>query len=369
MTRTKKRTPCKAACSLLAAAAVLFWAHPALGEDPPPERFEEEVVVSEVLLDAVITDKSGRVILGLGKDDFVVRENGEEVEIAGVSFYSSQERKTSDAIELPGFDLSDIPEDRYFIIFVQEVVGGSIGDLRVRMQRAGRALEEWVSAKLDPADVLAVVSYGNKLKVHQDFTRDRELLSTAIGQAVRGVDPERQWPSRQPPKASIGPLLSALPSGKELRRQTRDIYKGLQVLSRAAAEIQGRKNLIFVGTGFDPLHSPDYHRMWPTMQALNDANIAAYTIDVVPTEVRHSSRPSLQSLALATGGDFFFNFIRFEAPLERIATGTSGYYLIAYKSEHPSGEAGYQRVKVKLANPEFRVRARAGYAFGERDAG
>ena len=50
--------------------------------------------------------------------------------------------------------------------------------------------------------------------------------------------------------------------------------------------------------------------------------------------------------------------MRFTTPLEKIAETMSGYYLIAYRSAHPAGKAGYQRVKVKVANKEFKVRAR-----------
>ncbi len=348
------------------ALAVLLAPHPALAQDPDPERFEEELVVSEVLIDALVTDKDGRVILGLGKDDFKVIEGGREMEIAGVSFYSSQERVPSAAAELPGFDLSDVPEDRHFIIFFQELRSGGrgINNLFARQQRAAREIEEWVVSGLDPADVVAVVSYGYKLKVHQDFTRDRQALLEAITAAAKGVDPESSWPSRQRPEAEIGPLLEALPSGKKLSKQTKNVYQGLQVLARAAATVPGRKNLVFVGVGFDAPRSTEYRRMYPTVKALNDANVAAYTIDLVPTNTDHSSRASLNHLAMATGGDFFFTFIRFGSPLARIAKTTSGYYLIAYRSEHPAGKSGFQRVKVGVANPEFRVRSRSGYSYG-----
>jgi VWFA-related protein len=355
---------------LLAGAVVALSTHPARGqENEATERFEEEMVVSEVLLDAVVTDKKGRVILGLGKDDFKVSERGEEVEILGVSFYSNQERVPSAPTELPGFDLSDVPEDRHFIIFVQELTGGnrSLGNLWSQQQRAAQALQKWVTEDLDPADVVAVVSYDHKLKVHQDFTRDRVALLEAIENAGVGREPERRWPSRMPPESEIGPLLSNLPSGKELSKKTKNVYKGLELLAGAAATVPGRKNMIFVGPGFDPIRSPDYVRVNSAREALSDANIAAYTIDVVPTEIEHTSRDSLQDLAQATGGESFFTFVHFESPLERIARGTTGYYLIAYRSEHPAGDEGYQRVKVKVANPEFRVRARTGYSFGSPD--
>lgn len=374
MAETRIQNHRAAAYCLLAVAAVALWTQPALGQEqaqePPPveptERIEEEMVVSEVLIDAIVTDKKGRVILGLGEGDFVVREGGEEVEILGVSFYSSQERVPSERVDLPGFNLSDIPEDRHFILFIQEPVSGgtSLGRVRPRQLQAGRVLQEWVSTGLDPADVVAVVSYDYKLEVHQDFTRDRTALANAIDAAIRGKSPDRQWPSRQRPDSEVGPLLKGLPAGKELRKATRDIYRGLEVLSAAAANVPGRKNMVFLGTGFDPIRSTEYLRMNPAIAALNAANIAAYTIDLVPTEIDHTSRGSLHDLAIRTGGDFFFTFVRFEAPLEQISEGTTGYYLIAYRSRHPAGKPGYQRVGVKLANPEFRVRARNGYKYG-----
>ncbi len=352
----------------LVALAVLGLPQAAYGQDSSESpSFEDRVVVSEVLIDALVTDKQGRVILGLGPDDFVVEEGGEPVAIAGVSFYSSQERAPSAPIDLPGFDLSDIPEDRYFILFFQEIrsAGAGLNRLFSRQQQAARAMEEWVVSGLAPADFVAVVSYGYKLKVHQDFTRDRQRLLKGIESAARGHDPERAWPSRQPPEDEIGPLLRALPTGKELRKQSGNLYEGLQLLASAAATVPGRKNLVFLGIGFDPIRSTEYRRMYPTIRALNDANVAAYTIDLVPTATEHSLRASLNNLAIATGGDFFFTFIRFDSALEKVSETTSGYYLIAYRSEHPAGASGYQRVKVKLANPEFKVWARSGYSYGD----
>ncbi len=357
-----------AAVWALTLGIVLSLAHPVAAQDDELEVFEEEMVVSEVLLDALVTDKDGRVILGLGKDDFVIEESGRPVEIAGVSFYSSQERVESSTVDLPGFDLSDIPEDRHFILFFQELRAGGrgINNLFARQHQAARAMEEWVVSSLDPADFVAVVSYGYRLKVHQDFTRDRQAILQGISNGLRGVDPASQWPSRRPPEEEMGPLLRALPTGKELRKQSKNIYQGLQLLAKASATVPGRKNLVFVGVGFDHIRSTDYRLMFPTIRALNDANVAAYTIDIVPTHTDHSLRASLNNLAMATGGDFYFTFIRFGSPLERIARTTSGYYLIAYRSAHPAGKSGFQRVKVKVANPEFRVRVRSGYTYGDQ---
>src|SRR5262245_49178235 len=56
----------------------------------PPERFGERLEVREVLLDALVTDAQGNVIVGLDKSDFDVRENGKPVSLTGITFYSNR---------------------------------------------------------------------------------------------------------------------------------------------------------------------------------------------------------------------------------------------------------------------------------------
>lgn len=52
--------------------------------------FRDLIEVSEVLVDVIATDAEGEVVLGLGKDDFVIEEDGEAVEITGASFYATR---------------------------------------------------------------------------------------------------------------------------------------------------------------------------------------------------------------------------------------------------------------------------------------
>ena len=89
--------------------------------EAPRGEVSEELEVSEVLLDVLVTDKTGQVILGLGRDDFVVTEEGEPVEITGLTFYSSYELLGSkEPLEAQGLRVDEIAEDRYFILLVQQ---------------------------------------------------------------------------------------------------------------------------------------------------------------------------------------------------------------------------------------------------------
>ena len=67
---TAMRAPCNKSVLLAATllAAILGPAGEAVGQEEPQETFAEELEVTEVLLDVLVTDGQGRVILGLGKD-------------------------------------------------------------------------------------------------------------------------------------------------------------------------------------------------------------------------------------------------------------------------------------------------------------
>ena len=346
-------------------------------QEAPPPTFEERIEVTEVLLDVLVSDREGNVIIGLGPEDFVVEEDGKEVPVQGVTFYSNRRfLETAGAATKLRIDPDEVPQDRYFVLFFHDQRAANVESpgLMARQLEAGREARKWVRGELLPNDWAAVVSYDQKLKVQADFTRDRGALERAIGDAVAGKDPGGNWPSRLPAAApgrdQPPSLLAGLPSGNELRDRTPTVYEGLQVLARALGNVRGRKNLLLFTIGFgrvNPfgLYEPDPRYYPDTKQALNDHNVAVYAVDLVPTGTEHTMANAMHQLADETGGRYLFNFTSFASPLRQIAEENNGYYLLAYQSRHPAGEQGYREVTVKTRNPEFRVRAREGYRFGD----
>jgi VWFA-related protein len=347
----------------------------ATAQDNPqqPPRFGERIEVREVLLDALVTDPRGNVIVGLGKDDFVVRENGKPVDLTGVTFYSNRRLLAgSPVLAKKGIRIDQVPEDRYFILFFDDQKDHAVDApvLLTQQVDAGRRTKEWIDSQLLPNDWVAVVSYDVKLKVHQDFTHDRRLLAAAVDDAVKGKEAETNWPSRIPAQSSGPSLLAGLPRGNELRERTPTIYDGLQLLARAAGNVPARKNLVLFTNGFGRInpfgqYEPDPRYYPPTMQALNTNDVAAYTVDLWPAgSSNHTMSDAMNQLAADTGGRYLYNFTNFLTVLEQITKENNGYYLLSYRSEHPAGSSGFQRVEVKTANPELRVKAREGYSWG-----
>ena len=336
----------------------------------PADTFAGMVEVTEVLLDVLATDRKGEIVTGLGKDDFVVTENGDPVKLTGVSYYTT--RYGPDGV----IDVADgeVPSSRYFIFFFHDMKRfGPAANRLVRQQfDASRKSKEWVEEHMLPSDWVAVASYDVKLKVHLDFSQDREQILEAIDSGSRGKDPEKNVGrhGRRLPPSGAPSLLRHLPQGKQLRKETTRIYDGIRLLADASAFIVGRKNLLMFTIGFGelrtgspiPVGDPRYY---PKMeQALNDANVAVYTIDLTPVEFDHIQREFMSQLASDTGGYYYGTFVNFIAPLREIAAENVGYYVLSYQSEHPAQESGYQEVKVKAVDRSVKVRARKGYLYG-----
>lgn len=352
---------------------VILIGSPGQSQEEPKERFAEELEVSEVLLDVLVTDKRGQVIIGLGPDDFQVEEDGQPVEITGVTFYSSRQLLGSkDPLEQYGLKVDEIAEARYFILFFQQQrrVAGEVPGILGRQMEAGRDVGEWLARDLQAQDLAAVAVFDSRLEIIQDFTNSIEDLQEAVKVAVRGLGAGRNWPSRQPDAADGPSLLRNLPTGRELGKVTRDTYEALQVLAQAAGSVRGRKNLIFFGRGVGEMNNfglwePDSRFYEPTVEALNDNNIAVYPLSVMPQGSRHTLEHSLNSLASETGGVYYRQYTSFTTPLGEIADENGGYYLLSYQVRKETGESGFQRVKVRISNRELVVRARKGYLYGD----
>lgn len=358
----------------LAAALSILWtlaaaAPAAAQQDQPEAEFGETVEVQEVLLDVLVTDRRGDVIIGLGPDDFKVTEDGEPVKLTGVTFYSSSELLGSaEELAARGTDIDTAPKDRYFILFLDDQRSNQDSGVNLvqRQLQAMRDARAWVDSELAPADWVAVLGYNFKLKLYQDFTRDRRAIDAALKRAAAGRGGDN-WPSRREQGADPS-LASGLPYGDELRDASTRIYGALELVAEAAGSVVGRKNLVLFSVGFGDVDRAGIYqrdqRFYPDMvQALNDNNVAVYSVDLTPSDVRHPLANALNDVATETGGRFFERFTSFRTPLRQIADENSGYYLLSYRSAKPAAEQGFQQVEVEALNPELEVRARRGYAY------
>jgi len=337
---------------------------PALARAQEPSgRFSGELEVSEVLFDVVVTDKKGNIVTGLTADDFEIRAEGKSLAPTSLAFYTTQYLND---------DPDQIPASRYFIFFFhdQRQAAAPGNGLLQQQIRASKQSRDWVESDMGPSDWIAVTSYDVKLKIHQDFTQDKTQILQAIEEATHGGDPERGRPMRRSDADHTeASLLRRLPTGIDLRDETKNIYHGLTLLAEASRHVVGRKNLLLFTIGFGEIRReaialPD-RRYYPGLEeALNANNVAVYPIDLTPRNAEHLQSHFLTTLADDTGGAYNQFFTNFLTPLRQVGKESSGYYLLGYRDEHRAGQKGYREVEIKTRNKKLIVRAPQGYRYG-----
>jgi VWFA-related protein len=343
--------------------ALTALAFASFGQEAAQQPFQEQIDVNAVLLDVIVTDSKGNQILGLGKDDFIVKEDGVEQSVESVDYFTNR-RLLDQREESAPFKVERVREERYFIFFLDkpQEMSGYFDEL----QRVRHAGQEFLKSEMQPTDYVAVVGHDHRLKIYSDFTNDRAQLEKAFENAIRygrGI-------SKAPAE---GPSILRGLNQTELVNKTGRVYEAIDLLADALRPIRGRKNLLLfsagildnretVNQGMITNRIPQFEE---TIRSLNASNVAVYGIqlraNVGMTPVFHQR---LTELSEETGGRYFRFNTTFAPALERIENTNSGYYLVTYSAKKPKGTRGYQKVDVTVKHPELRVVARSGYQFG-----
>jgi hypothetical protein len=235
--------------------------------------------------------------------------------------------------------------ERYFLLLFDAPLGG----IR-QMDEVSVAVEEWLSHELLPTDAAAVVSYyGQELQVAQDFTRDRQALSEAVGAAVRG-----QAHASAPAEAGCPSLLERMLAEEGLSRRTPSFYGALQALAETVDSVPGPKGLLVFSKGFGRSRSsgglsesfseilagpelgipeealaespvlekylPEQGLFEPTLEALESRQIRLYPVDLATDYSETFPLAGVMSrLAAETGGRYVYPVTELPRILVQIA--------------------------------------------------
>ena len=331
------------------------------------QQFEEKIDVNAVLLDVIVTDSKGNQILGLTKDDFIVKENGVVQDVDSVDYFTNRQLLDAREENAP-FQVERVREDRYFIFFFDKPEDPGV--LFDQLVQARRAIRDFIRDDMQPTDLVAIAGHDRRLKVWTDFTSDKTALERALEDSAR-------FGNGVTKAAGEGPSILRNVDSGSMMNATGSVYQALDVLADAVRPIRARKNLVLFSPGIVDISETirggmivDRSRyLDPALQSLNAANVSAYTAQLQrPIETNVTGTPfyhqRLTEIADATGGEYFQFGTSFKPVIRKVEQTNSGYYLLTYRSRKPRGESGFQKVDVSLKNREFRVVARSGYEFG-----
>ena len=373
--------------------------------------FRTESILVQVPV--IVLDKQGKHVRGLTKEDFKVLENGKEQSVSAFEELASTPGALPSVALKPGqfgnLTLSD-QQPRTVTIVALDTVNTPFLD-----QTYGRReLVKYLANSMESGQVLAlmiITSHG--VKIIQGLTGDSaQLIQTlkkvsgelpalqsvdidAQADAATGDIPDIPAPGGDPDAAmqtfiERGDAIYAQFQQQNAIETTMQAFLGI---AWTLSGVPGRKSLIWATGGFPfNLYSPDivpngnlaslYER---TMQALNQAQIAVYPVDVrglvntsplgdaskagVPTNrqmmnrswLQQSTIDSLNEFADMTGGKAFYNTNDLATSFKRAGDDASSYYMLGYYMDSHNNKAGWRQLKVKLDKKDVEVRARKGF--------
>ena len=393
------------------ALALLFglWAVAPHAQTPAPGGQVFRSGTELVLVNVVVGDRSGAVVRGLTRDDFAVAEDDKPQTITSFDFEELDAPQRAQEAPAPAAQTLLVPPARPARPQPPAPTSAPTIDMHGRrlivlffdlssmqpeeLERAVHAAHDYVDHKLSPVDLIAVVSFSTSLRVDQDFTADRDALTTAIdaygGASGQGFDagatPDDDTPDNGAAFTADDTELNIFNTDRRL--------DALQMLSDQLAGIEQKKSVVYFSSGMSQQGTDNQVQLRRTVDRANRANVSLYAADLrglqamVPggdastgslrgtsaftgassrnqVDRLAASQDTLTTMAEDTGGRAFFDSNGFGAVFDRVIDDTSAYYVLGYSSTNSARDGRFRRIKVKLKRADLKLEYRSGYYAG-----
>ncbi len=154
-------------------------------DDEPVIRISTELVQ----LDVVVTDKNGRVVKNLSKDDFIISEVGKRQQVSFFQFVDAAGGKVvtaptavPEAQKRQGLTEADVRRVFAFVVDDLTIRYEDLKDLR-------QMLTDFVDQRMQDNDLVAIIRTVGGKGLLQQFTSDKELLRRAIASLTATTHP------------------------------------------------------------------------------------------------------------------------------------------------------------------------------------
>ncbi len=426
----------------LVASAFAQQRRPSILEPPPPAQRttqqpkqqprkpdEEDVVritTNLVQVDAIITDRDGRVVKDLKPEEMQISEDGKPQKITNFSYIVTEApAATTAAVKPPPPDKNSppVPTTRLKPEDIRRTIAIVVDDLGLSFESTyyvRRSLKKFVDEQMQTGDLVAIIRTSGGMGALQQFTSDKRQLYAAI-ERVKWVAAGRGGIGAFAPLSGSAPSAGtpgASPGGddpstipEDVDRFREDVLSvgtlgALSYVVRGLRELPGRKSVLLVSDGFRLMDNKDLGRNRRVLDSLrvltdqaNRASVTIYTMDarglqtlgltaadstagMRPDQVAEQiairqstfseSQDGLIVLAQQTGGLSIRNNNDLSGGIRRVLEDQRGYYLIGYRPDQSTfdpktGRRTFHHLSLKVTRPgKFNVRMRNGF-FGVTD--
>lgn len=373
------------------------------------------ISVTLVQVDAVVTDRSGRIITDLKPDEFELYQDGKKQRITHFSFIAAEPAAATAVAERPPSGAPPIPPVNLRPERVRRTVALVVDDLTLSFESSvvvREALRKFVDREMQPGDLVAIIRTGAGVGALQQFTTDKRMLYAAIERVrfnMMGRGRIGAFAPTSGQQTSLRDDQDDRAAFEDLERFREDLFSvgtlgAVNYVVRGLRDLPGRKSVILMSEGFRIFdRDRDNSRIRESLRRLTDlanrASVVVYTID--PRGLHHlgltaaddvsgltrqqvesqlearrneffDSQQGLSYLAHETGGLFVRNTNNIHGGILRALEDQNGYYLLAYEPaqstfKREAGRAKFHKLQVAVTRPGLRVRHRNGF-YGVPDA-
>jgi VWFA-related protein len=357
-------------------------------------RAESDLVLTNVVArDA----KTGQVVQGLKQSDFTILENGKAQQISDFDFESVDMAKPLNEATISGLASSakgktatsgvrpEDLKDHRLIVFFFDLTSMQPEDL----DRSVDAAKEFLNHKLQPADLIALVSLDTELKVDQDFTSDKELLIGKIGM-YNGTEGSAFAQGATANSSQVEDASGYTPDESEYNdiNTDRELF-ALRAISQSLEKINQKKSLLYFSGGLSRDGIENQASLRSAINAAVRANLSIYSLDARGLQTvslgdastgslrgtgayngaaiqnsfnaNFASQETLTTLSVDTGGKAFLDNNDFSPAFAQIQRDTSAYYVVGFHSSNQARDGRYRKLTVKVNRPGVKLEYRPGY--------
>ncbi|HEV8590150.1 MAG TPA: VWA domain-containing protein, partial [Pyrinomonadaceae bacterium] len=370
------------------------------------------ITTNLVQVDAVVTDKDGKIVTDLKPEEVEIFEDGRQQKITHFSYNVTETAEPAKETKSTSADKNapPVPPSRLRPEDIRRTIALVVDDLGLSFESTyfvRRALKKFVDEQMQPGDLVAIIRTSGGMGALQQFTSDKRQLYAAIERV--------KWYASG--RGGVGAFASITPptpgdhgeeidkANEEFNQFREDVYAvgtlgAVNYVVRGLRELPGRKSILLISDGFRIYSQDDPNRNFRTVQKLQRlideagrASVVIYTMNATglqtlgftaaddlsgrdPEQMMDAmtsrrnaafeTQEGLDYLARETGGIPIRNTNDLSGGIRRVLADQKAYYLIGYRPDQSTfdlrtGRRKFHHLTVKIKRPgKFNVRMRHG---------
>ena len=352
-----------------------------------------------VLTNVVARDrKTGEFVRGLKPADFSIYENGKRQQLSTFDFETVEMATPLKEATVSGLAAGasgskavvvtspeELRNHRLIVMFF-DLTSMQAEDL----DRAVDAAQDFLRDKMQPADLVALVSLGDTLKVDQDFTANKNALFHKVA-VYNGSEGEgfAEGATSSSNQAEDTTGYTADESEYNDLNTDRELF-ALRAVAQSLEKITEKKSLLYFSGGISRDGIENQASLRAAINAAVRSNLAIYSVDtrglqaVSPLgdastgslrgtgafnggaltnnmNANFATQEVMATLSTDTGGKAFFDSNDFAPAFAQVQHDSSAYYAIGFRSSNLLRDGRFRKLTIKLNRADVKLEYRPGY--------